>query len=170
MNALCLVAHPDDCVIFAYSYIWHHPQHDWTVAYLTYTEMDARGQEVATFWKRRGVPTRFLAFEDHWLDNDQQQFTRWDPEEARRACQNIAVQYHLVLTHDAQGDYGHIHHRLVHEAVADHPGLITFAPPDQGTRYILPQGAYSLDELPLHADIIRGFHSGVHLNSYKAYR
>jgi dolichol-phosphate mannosyltransferase len=29
MKALCLVAHPDDCVIFAYSYIHHHPEYSW---------------------------------------------------------------------------------------------------------------------------------------------
>lgn len=170
MNALCLVAHPDDCVIFAYSFMWHHPQHDWTVAYLTYTESDARGQEFAQFWRRRGVPTRFLEFEDHWHDNEQQQFTCWDPQNARQACRDLAAGYHVVLTHDAAGDYGHIHHRLVHESVADHAGLITFAPLDQGTTYILPQGAYSLDELPLHRDIIQGFHQGVHHNSYKEHR
>jgi LmbE family N-acetylglucosaminyl deacetylase len=37
MKALCLVAHPDDCVIFAYSYIYNHPEHNWTIGYLTYT-------------------------------------------------------------------------------------------------------------------------------------
>lgn len=170
MNALCLVAHPDDCVIFAYSYIYNHPQHDWSVAYLTYQLTDARGQEISSFWRRRGIKTYFLGFEDHWHDNEQQRFTRWDPDQAKAACRSLADQFHLVLTHAADGDYGHIHHRLVHESVAEHPGLITFASPDQGTTYILPQGAYDLNELPLHREIIQGFHSGAHRNSYKEHR
>ena len=167
MNALCLVAHPDDCVIFAYSFMWHHPQHDWTVAYLTYTESDPRGSELAKFWHRRGIPTKFLGFEDDWQDNQQQQFTRWNPQDAIQACQDLAADYHVVLTHDQAGDYGHIHHRLVHQAVANHPGLITFSRPGQGTTYTLPKGAYNLDELPLHRTVIQDFHPDQHRNSYK---
>ena len=64
MNALCLVAHPDDCVIFALSYIHNHADYDWTIGYLTYTEQDPRGQELADFWRKRGINCVFLGFED----------------------------------------------------------------------------------------------------------
>ena len=43
-NAGMIVAHPDDCVIFALSYIYNHPEHKWTIGYLTYTAQDPRGQ------------------------------------------------------------------------------------------------------------------------------
>ena len=76
MKALCLVAHPDDCVIFAYSYIHNHSEHDWTIAYLTYTESEPRAAEMSAFWRQRGIDTIFLGFEDHWHDQYQQQFTR----------------------------------------------------------------------------------------------
>ena len=167
MKALCLVAHPDDCVIFAYSYMFNHPEHDWTVAYLTYLPHEPRAAEFAEFWSRRNIPTVFLGFEDHWHDNEQKQLTRWYGLDAAVECQLLARDYDIVLTHDEHGDYGHIHHRVVHDAVKDHPGLVTFAPPGQGTTYILPHGAYSLDELPMHRDIIAGFHPGTHSNSYK---
>lgn len=170
MNALCLVAHPDDCVIFGYSYMWHHPDYRWTVGYLTYTDQDPRGAEMAAFWQRRGIATVFLGFEDHWHDNEQKQFTRWTEESAEQALWRLARQYDLVLTHDESGDYGHIHHQLVHQAVRWHPQLITFAPPGTGTAYIIPSTAYSLDELPLHRDIVSQFHLGQHQNSYKEYQ
>lgn len=167
MKALCLVAHPDDCVIFAYSYIYHHPEHNWTIGYLTYTEQDPRGREYQQFWQRRNIPTVFLGFEDHWHDNEQKQLTRWYGIDAAAACWNLAKDFDLVLTHDEYGDYGHIHHCVVNDAVKYHPGLITFAKPGQGTTYILPDTAYTLEEFPLTADVVRGFHSTQHRNSYK---
>lgn len=167
MKALCMVAHPDDCVIFGLSYIHNHPELDWTIGYLTYTATDPRGSEMAAFWQRRGINTVFLGFEDHWHDNEQKQFTRWTEESAERACWNLARQYDLVLTHDEAGDYGHIHHVLVHQAVKWHPRLVTFAPPGQGVTYSVPTAAYSLDELPQHGGVIAGFHIQQHQNSYK---
>ena len=168
MKALCLVAHPDDCVIFAYSYIHNHPEHDWTIGYLTYNKDHPRGAELAEFWSRRGIGCVFLGFEDSWQDQEQQQFTCWPAMEARVQCATLAAGYDVVLTHDAQGDYGHIHHCLVHEAVADHSGLITFAPPGQGTvTWSIPAGTYSLQELPMHGEVVRGFHNTTHQNSYK---
>lgn len=168
VKALCLVAHPDDCVIFGYSYIHAHPEYDWAVGYLTYTAQDPRGAEMAEFWRRRNIATVFLGFEDHWHDNEQKQFTRWSEEHAEQACWNLAKNYDLVLTHDEHGDYGHIHHQLVHRAVSQHQQLVTFAPVNQGTvTYTVPAGTYSLDELPTHGNIVAGFHQQQHQNSYK---
>lgn len=166
MKALCLVAHPDDCIIFAYSYIYHHPEHEWTIGYLTYTEKDPRGAEMAAFWQRRGIPCVFLGFEDHWHDNEQGFLTKWRGLDAELACQQLAKDYDLVLTHDENGDYGHIHHRLVHNAVCQHRNLVTFARPGEGVTYTIPPGTYSLDELPLHSDVIKNFHLLEHRNSY----
>jgi len=170
MKALCMVAHPDDCVIFGYSYIYNHAQHDWTIGYLTYTESDPRGAEVAEFWRRRGIDCVFLGLEDHWHDNEQGQFTRWSAVAAESACWTLAADYDLILTHDEHGDYGHIHHQLVHRAVAQHHRVITFAGPGKGTTYTIPAGTYSLDELPLHREVVAGFHSAGHQNSYSETR
>jgi LmbE family N-acetylglucosaminyl deacetylase len=167
VKALCLVAHPDDCIIFAYSYIHAHPEHTWSIGYLTYTAQDPRGAEMSAFWQRRNIDTVFLGFEDHWHDNEQKRFTCWDPEHARQACWNLANKYDLVLTHDEHGDYGHIHHRIVHDAVKHHPRLVTFAPPGQGVTYTVPAGTYNISELPMHGEIVQGFHHNEHRNSYK---
>ena len=167
MKALCLVAHPDDCVIFAYSYIHNHPQYQWTIGYLTYTAADPRGAEIAAFWQRRSIPTVFLGFEDHWHDNEQQAFTRWSQRTAMTACADLAQSFDLVLTHAADGDYGHIHHKLVHHSVRDHPKVMVFSPLGEGQTYTVPESAYSLEELPLHSEIIYSFHRFQHKNSYE---
>jgi len=168
MRALCLVAHPDDCVIFGLSYIHNHPEMDWTIGYLTYTEKDARGMEIQSFWQRRGIECVFLGFEDHWHDNETKTFTCWTEESADQACWRLACDYDLVLTHDANGDYGHIHHKLVHDAVQWHPKLVTFCPHGQGTvTFTVPPDTYDINELPLHRHVIGGFHLFGHQNSYK---
>ena len=168
MKALCLVAHPDDCVIFGYSYIYNHPEYDWTVAYLTYQAHEPRALEFITFWGKRNIPVRFIGLEDHWHDNEQGQLTRWYGLDAEYECRLLARDYDLVLSHDEHGDYGHIHHKVVHSGVKDHPCLVTFAKPGKGTvTYTVPKEAYSLDELPMHREIIAGFHPTEHRNSYK---
>jgi len=168
MKSLCLVAHPDDCIIFGYGYIHNHLHYDWTIGYLTYTEKDPRGAEISAFWAKRGIKCMFLGFEDHWHDNEQKMFTRWPEESADRACWQLARDYDLVLTHDEHGDYGHIHHILVNRAVQWHPNLVTFAQPSKGTVTLtVPPDTYSIDEVPLHGEIISSFHPRVHQNSYK---
>jgi hypothetical protein len=167
MQALCLVAHPDDCVIFGYSYIYNHSKLDWTVGYLTCTADSDRGIELDQFWRKRQIKTTFLNFVDHWHDNQQQKLLHWTYQDAAQACWNLAKQYSIVLTHDQHGDYGHIHHRVVHNSVCSHPGLITFAKPGTGTdTFQVPLTAYDPDELPLHATVIKGFHHDLHANSY----
>ena len=167
MKALCLVAHPDDCVIFGYSYIHHHPEMQWHICYLTYTEWQPRGREVKEFWARRGITCVFLGYQDDYLDNENKQIS-FNEEQARREIGNIIQSYDLVLTHDAHGDYGHIHHVFVHDCARDHARLVTFARPGEGTiEYSIPSGTYTLDELPQHGAIVAGFHSIIHSNSYK---
>ena len=167
MKALCLVAHPDDCVIFGYSYIHNHPEMTWHICYLTYCEWEPRGRELKEFWHRRGITCIFLGYTDNYRDIENKQIS-FNEEQARREIGNIVQSYDLVLTHDAQGDYGHIHHVLVHNSVQWHPHLVTFAPPGQGTvTHTVPLDTYKLDELPMHGDIIAGFHIIQHQNSYK---
>lgn len=170
MKALCVVAHPDDCVIFAYSYIHHHPEHDWTICYLTYNHWDQRGQEMADFWRRRNINCVFLGYVDDYRDIENKKIS-FNHEQARRELGNIAAEYDLVLTHDEHGDYGHIHHVFVHDCVKRHPNLVTFAPMGTGTvTYTLPPNTYSLDELPQHGNVIAGFHHHQHQNSYKEHK
>lgn len=161
-----MVAHPDDCVIFAYSYMHHHPEYSWTVCYLTYTKHDDRGQEFLEFWQRRSVAVKFLGHKDSW-NHEKNCPGQIDSVQAQKDIGLAIADQDLILTHNQQGEYGHPHHIIVNQATANHPCRITFAGPGQGTvKYVLPPGSYSLDELPLHKDIIATFHQDTHVNEY----
>jgi LmbE family N-acetylglucosaminyl deacetylase len=167
MKAICMVAHPDDCVIFGYSFIHNHPEYQWTICYLTYTANDPRGQEFVNFWGRRNCNTKFLGYVDNWHDIENGHIS-FNEDSAYADIQSAIADCDLVLTHNAEGDYGHIHHVFVNRATANHPKLVTFAGPGQGTvKYTIEPGVYSLDEFPLHQEIVAGFHPTTHTNEYK---
>lgn len=166
MKAITMVAHPDDCVIFAYSYIHNHPEYEWTICYLTYAEWEDRAREFKEFWARRNIPTIFLGYHNDYRDIENKKIS-FDTVQAAREIGNIIADYDLVLTHDAEGDYGHLHHQFVNQATADHPHRVTFAGPGRGTvKYSVEPGTYSLDELPIHRDVVAVFHSETHTNEY----
>jgi LmbE family N-acetylglucosaminyl deacetylase len=166
MKAMAMVAHPDDCVIFAYSYIHNHPEYEWTICYLTYCEWEPRALEFRQFWNRRNITTVFLGYRDDYRDIERQQIS-FNEAQARKEIGNIVAGYDLLLTHDEQGDYGHLHHVFVNQATAGHPRRVTFAGPGRGSvKYSVPLGTYSLDELPMHRDVIAGFHNAEHTNEY----
>ena len=167
MRALCMVAHPDDCVIFAYSLMHHLRSLDWTVCYLTYTDRDPRYQELRSFWQERNISTQCLGYTDDWRDLNRG-CCSFDTTQADIDIREVCSHYDMILTHSAAGDYGHLHHRFVHDSVTSHHNsVITFAPPGKGTHYYeLPHGTYSLDELPLHGSVVADFHQSRHANSY----
>lgn len=167
MKAMAMVAHPDDCVIFAYSFMHHCATFNWTVCYLTYTEQDARGREFADFWARRNIATKFLGFTDNWeyVKNGELGF---DAKLATGAIKEAVADQDLILTHNHKGDYGHLHHKFICDVVCNnHTHVVCFAGPGQGNvKYTIESGTYSLDEFPLHRDIVVGFHQQQHANEY----
>lgn len=168
MKAVCMVAHPDDCVIFAYSLMRHFEHLSWHVVYLTYQITDDRAREFQQFWQRRGVETTFLGFTDDYRDI-QSGCLSFDTNAARNAIHRLLRDADVVVTHDANGDYGHPHHAFVNRCVSllCHDHVITFAPPSQGTHdFEVADKDYDESELPLHWNVIRGFHADAHRNSY----
>lgn len=167
MKAMAIVAHPDDCVIFAYSFMHHHPELDWTVCYLTYNQDDYRGQEFFDFWSRRNIKTKFLGFTDDWefVKNGDLGF---DPGSAEQAIKQAIKDQDLILTHDHNGDYGHIHHKFIHSIVKDnHDCAVYFAGVNAGdVKYNIEPGVYSFNEFPLHQEVVEGFHRNAHINEY----
>lgn len=167
MKALVMVAHPDDCLIFAYSFIRKYPQHDWTICYLTHEETDERGTEFKTFWNKRNVATKFLGFFNTHLDIENKKIS-FDEKNAEQAIADAVKDQDFVLTHNREGDYGHLHHVFVHNAVVKaHNRVITFEGVDKGNEKIVVHNIdYSLEELPGHADIVMMFHTTGHKNEY----
>jgi len=167
-----MVAHPDDCVIFAYGFIMAYPEFDWTICYLTYDLTHERGQEVAAFWNTHGITTDFLGFIDNPTDITTKQLT-FDTVSACMSIQSKISAADLVLTHGPAGDYGHVHHKFVYKCCKDHPTLVVFS------RYITDNQTFSLpsnypvsfDEfkLPVHKEALMAFikDPATHKHQYK---
>jgi LmbE family N-acetylglucosaminyl deacetylase len=96
-----------------------HPEHGWTITYLTHWRLQKRGREISRYWRRRNIPVRFLGFKDHGRDLGNNRLLTWPKEDAIRVLQRATEDYDLILTHGPEGEYGHPHHRVVHEAVKD---------------------------------------------------
>jgi LmbE family N-acetylglucosaminyl deacetylase len=158
-KALAVVAHPDDCIIFALPFIEKHNQFNWHIAYLTYTKIDPRAQEVSNFWAQKKVTTEFLGFVDDYQDQQTQKFNFWDPAEAEKNIHRAINAYEpdFILTHNQDGDYGHIHHKLVSNSVAKtNIPQIYFASTFNATDEFEAQ-EYDLDTLPMHKNVIEDF-------------
>jgi LmbE family N-acetylglucosaminyl deacetylase len=167
MRAIAMVAHPDDCVIYAYGFIQTHANLHWTICYLTYTATDYRGQEISSFWQQRGIATEFLGYHDTYMDMETDCIS-FDTKKAATDIVSAIKNFDLVLTHNHHGDYGHLHHKFVNRVVCDnHSHVATFALAGQGNvKYQVVPGSYKLDELPVHQEVIQGVHPDLHVNEY----
>jgi len=160
MQAVCLVAHPDDCVIFAWPFIEAHPEFNWTIVYMTYKNHEPRAQEMRAYWDRRGIVTAFMGHQDDYLDQQTGRLNFWDPGMVGEHVR-VNVEVHkpdLILTHNVDGDYGHIHHQLVHQ-IANSIGVpkVYFASTfNYNVEYkvVIP---VDINELPLHREVVEGF-------------
>lgn len=161
MKAVALVAHPDDCVIFAWPFIEAHPQFKWTIVYLTYSLDTARGREIAEYWARRNISVHFLGLDDSWT-KVKQGLLGFDRMDAQQRIQTVLNQLgpSLILTHYLDGEYGHPHHIFVFKAVCsanlDTPKVYFASDFNYNKAYsvIVPADT---SELPLHKSVIEGF-------------
>jgi LmbE family N-acetylglucosaminyl deacetylase len=164
MKAVCIVAHPDDCIIYGLGYIVAHSGYDWRICYLTYKHNHQRSIEMSNFWKKRSITTTSLGFYDGKNDFELNTIS-FNTVAARTFILNEIKSADIVLTHNANGEYGHPHHKFVHDCCKDHSGLVVFA--KQGQAYTVPKDYYTLDELPMHAKSISQFvNTANHTNCY----
>jgi LmbE family N-acetylglucosaminyl deacetylase len=154
-----MVAHPDDCIIFASGFIKQYKDFNWTICYLTYKDGDPRSVEISNFWSKRNIATKFLGYTDNYKDLEEGVITHFDTVAATESIKNVIKDYDLVLTHHHNGDYGHVHHKFVCEVVcANHTHVVTFAQAhNSNVKYTLDLNFGSLDEIPLHRDVVSGF-------------
>ena len=157
MRAVALVAHPDDCVIFAWPFIEAHPEFTWEIVYLTYRPNDPRAREVTAYWTRRNVPVCFLGYTDTWLDMVREKIS-FNTEKAGIDINNAVEGVDLILTHNKDGDYGHIHHKFVNSAVTQNgiPKVYFASTFNYNKEYIVHEPVDAL-ELPLHRSVIEEF-------------
>ena len=161
MKAVCVVAHPDDCIIFGYGFIYNHPEYTWDIVYVTNKKDEDRGKEIKSFWERRGVNTFFLEYEDRVEDHFINHRISFNTVKAEQDIQNIVQGYDLILTHNKDGEYGHIHHKFTHKCLTKFKNVVTF----NYRRKLsilsckLPSTSYKLSEIPIHADVVSKFHN-----------
>lgn len=159
MKAIAAVAHPDDCVIFAWPFIEAHSEFDWTIVYLTYKCTDPRGNEIRTYWEKRKIKTHFLGFHDDYEDQLTKRLNFWYGMDAAVSMRLSCMGADLILTHNEDGDYGHIHHKFVNNAVNGliHIPKVYFASTfNYNTKYVV-NTPVDTTELPLHREVVEGF-------------
>lgn len=167
LKAICVVAHPDDCVIFARPFMEQYSKFEWSILYLTYSGADSRAMEMTAYWRKRNVITVNLGFVDNYRDMENNQVS-FDSEQAAREIFNISSKYDLVLTHNADGDYGHIHHIFVSNSVQPvQKPKVYFAKYEQQNMECCAVSDVGLEELPLHRDVVSGFEN-INIGRYAA--
>ena len=167
VRALCVVAHPDDCLIFAKPFIDNFPTWHWNIVYLTYNSADARAQEMQAYWDaKRNITTHFLGFQDDYADQLAGELKTWRGLDAEASISLAITQFapDLILTHYEDGDYGHIHHKFVHQAVqvTNSIAKVYFASTFNYNVEYFAQEALDLAQFPLHAEVIAGFQDRDH--------
>lgn len=121
IRGLVLVAHPDDCLIFAHKFIRAYRKWEWDIVYLTHSMDTARGLEVYKYWRRvEGVSLHFLGFEDNVKDLESNKAS-FSPRQVWTRLSKVINphSYKFVLTHNKWGEYGHPHHRVAHYTAHD---------------------------------------------------
>jgi hypothetical protein len=89
------------------------------------------------------------------MENDALSFNH---EQAAREIANISQPYSLILTHNPDGDYGHIHHKFVSQCVnATGKPVVHFASFGQENLTCAETNKVDLELLPLHKEVIAGF-------------
>ena len=157
MRAVCLVAHPDDCVIFAWPFIEAHPEFAWHNIYLTYRDWDPRAQEARHFWAAKNISCTFLGYRDDY-ESVKRGELGFDGTQAERELSKITEGCDLILTHYEDGDYGHLHHKFVN-SVANKTATakVYFASTfNYNTKYQV-QNPVNTELWPIHQEVIEGF-------------
>jgi glycosyltransferase involved in cell wall biosynthesis len=111
-HALLVVAHPDDELLWFGGTILSHQDYDWTIACVTYNGQTARGRDFLQVCRELRAHGVLLSLEDAPA-------ALLDEEALEHKLRQLAAQrqWHVVFTHNANGEYGHPHHRQVSRIV-----------------------------------------------------
>ena len=132
-NKLLIVAHPDDEVLWGGANLLREP--GWLVISATNRSNAGRREEFQKTMSYFNV-TQFQMYdvEDVYIDEDEDGATQkvnqlFDNSEFEQALAELSKkQWKLVLTHNTQGEYGHIHHKKVGQLVRKYfPDTKSFA-------------------------------------------
>ncbi len=111
-KALIIVAHPDDETIWMGGFILRHKNYDWTIISLCRKhdkDRSVKFKNVCSFYNAK-------SFMDNLNDTNKKQV------KIERIINKIKkyltqTNYDYIFTHNSNGEYGHIRHKEVHQAV-----------------------------------------------------
>ena len=153
MKAICIIAHPDDCIIYARPLIEATPSINWTIMYVTNKRNSSRGKEISKYWKDKNLI--FLEHDDEFLDNIIGR-TKIPATIVRDQIQELIHEYEMLLTHGPDGEYGHIHHKLISKITESFDIFrIEFS---NNPNFIIKDKPLDLDLLPLHKEAIEKYY------------
>jgi len=112
VNALCIVAHPDDETIWMGGTILQNNQWKWTVLSLCRKDDSDRApkfKKVCEIYRAKGIISD--------LDDES-----LNPMPVEKIAEKIKLnlpnkEYNYIFTHGENGEYGHIRHKETHKAV-----------------------------------------------------
>ncbi len=122
VNALVVVAHPDDETIFMGGTILRHPNWNWKIVCVTYEANSSRGKELQKAveeYKKLGVSNISavnLAMSDSYDFKDAEVQIDTLREKLK---QILTEKYDIIFTHNSKGDYGHPQHIVVNTVVSE---------------------------------------------------
>jgi len=156
IKAVCFVAHPDDCIIYAKPFLDATPYIEWSILYLTYSKSHPRSIEVSKYWKHR---TYHLEQPDLALE-----YFTGKTSISELLITDLARPYFqetsLILTHGSKGEYGHVHHKLVHSVCKTMPiPKVYFS--NEGL--ILANRQIDTSYLPIHRNAIIKYYNPVRM-------
>lgn len=115
-SALVIVAHPDDETIWFAGTMIANPQVDWTILCLSRSSDSDRSPKFARVAKKLGAKGLI----DDWDDEGRLSAKQAIAEAKRIIGERIgAKHFDFVVTHGANGEYGHERHRQLSHAVND---------------------------------------------------
>lgn len=170
-RALCLVAHPDDCLIFGYHYILDHPEHRWSIGYLILKDDSPRVEEMRSYWARHSIDVFSLDLPHDPPPADVTSGRCSIPyDDAKAVIAATVGDYDLLLSHGEAGEYGHPHHRFLHRVLKDlGQAFVAFdVGPNAPLRFGVPRDEH--ESLTLHRRAIRRFVKQFGLEASAGYR
>lgn len=124
VDSLMIVAHPDDETLWGFKEL---QTHNCLVVCVTCGSNKVREDEIERVLKFTDDKLISLGYTDKFLGHR----SRWEHEYKRIESDLERIMnlkdWKRIVTHNAEGEYGHIHHKMIHEMLLDiHPKNLNY--------------------------------------------
>jgi hypothetical protein len=170
MKFLCIVAHPDDCVIFFNSLIEKFSNECIGICYLTYSNNSPRFLEMMEYWNVYGIPVYTLGFNDKASDFNSGECS-FNVDDVRSKVSDFIVgkNFDYIASHNFYGEYGHPHHIFLGNIVRSlgvkmlYPEFNSY----NGFRCLTKKPNYT--KLPIHRNAVNHFFDKFYNSTFATY-